>query len=107
VTQVAEEVVVHGQLTVDESVLTGPSDPTALGPDRLRLYYDGTLAGTEQGTQLEDHAADAIGLGGPNGSLRTHNGPVTSDAFFGGQLDSVLNYNRMLCALSQSQVRPN
>ena len=95
VTHIAKELVIHGQLTVDEGAATGPSDPTTLGPDRLRLSYDGILVGTEQGTQLDDHATGAIGLGGPNGSLLTHNGPITS-GFFDGQLDSVLNYNRVL-----------
>ena len=95
----AEEIVAQGTLRVPEHFggSSVPSDPAQIGDDKVAVYYDGTLAGSVQGSQLWTHT-DPIGIGGVNGNTRTHNGVLASsaDVTFDGGIDDLLNYNRSL-----------
>ncbi|WP_197527044.1 LamG-like jellyroll fold domain-containing protein [Pirellulimonas nuda] len=100
---VAKELVVHGKLAASENLNAVSSNPAVVAPDRLKLYYDGQLVGSVQGSQLWAHLT-AIGIGGANGALLTHTGVISSGAYFDGQIDSVVSYNRALSAAEVQQI---
>ncbi len=107
---VAQELVALGTLNVPEEFVSfsPTSDPTQLGENKVKVYYDGSLAGSTQGSQLWKHTG-AIGIGGVNGNTKTHAGNQSSavDVTFGGRIDDLLNYNRALPADEIAQLHAN
>ena len=106
----AKEIVAHGTLRVPEHFggSTQPSDPAQLGNDKVKVFFDGELVGSTQGSQLWNHT-DGVGIGGVNGNTRTHEGVQASsaDVTFSGRIDDLLNYNRALIADEVSQLHTN
>ncbi|MEM6688007.1 MAG: LamG-like jellyroll fold domain-containing protein [Planctomycetota bacterium] len=111
INHVAQEVVAQGTLKAEDRVLNAAGtagNPTQVGEDKVRLYIDGALVDSTQGSQLWSHT-DAIGIGGINGSTRTHTGTqsTSTSLSIGGGIDSVLNYGRALDASEVSDIYQN
>ena len=100
---IAKELVIQGTLVATEA----SSDPTQLGNGKLAAYVDGNLIGTTQGSQLWTHS-DTIGIGGVSGTTLTSAGSLSQgNGNFGGTIDSVLTYNRVLSAQEIANLNSN
>ncbi len=66
-------------------------------PDRFKVYLDGNLIGSGEGSKLWAHSDD-IGIGALNGGTRFHDSTASGigTQAFSGAIDEVLIYNRLL-----------
>lgn len=79
-------------------VLDGGS---TLSANAFKLYVNGLLAASGEGSQLWSHSDD-IGLGTVAGSTRLDDGSVVRENYFSGMIDQVLIYHQ---ALSDTQLQ--
>ncbi|MEM9187317.1 MAG: LamG-like jellyroll fold domain-containing protein, partial [Planctomycetota bacterium] len=97
---VAKEVVVHGVLFADEEL-----SPAVVGPDRVGVYFNGELTGTQQASQVWVHS-DPIGIGSVAGGATRIDGGVldSSNSGLRGSIDSIAVYNRALTEAEIAQI---
>lgn len=98
----------HAALVLDGGETVAAEANGTLPSEALKLYLDGTLVGSAEGSQLWEHSGDN-GIGAVNDDTKFHDGDtgVALSDYFAGKIDEVTHFDHALSLEEANDALPS